>query len=770
MPRRPRNKGVQKNSESESDDDDVYQEDREESTTQSQSPSPAPVSASLSPLPETPPPRRVTRSSTPKVREEVAITLKTPKTPKTLKPPKTPKTPRAIVARALVVKKATAAAQQALSDIDIQSVDDTESETVPQLLKTPTTKKPRPRAKKGAAAGRKEARLEGGEVEPKEDVKSVKKPALKKPEARDKGQGAEDQSEEEEIDAEADAKLVKTLTPMRSRTKPEGSGAASERAMTLATPKKPRATRPKKTVKASASAAPVIASIQDNDDGDGSFVGLPRKVSSLSDSPMDGIETYKFAATVLQTSNTDCEITAMPQQERNGGGRPYCHGYDTVSLSPTVRPETPTRDNTGSTGQGTTRGAHARSMISSILKEEPRSRAGPTVPEDRHQIRSLILDDKSLFSLPVKTEPQVPELLGSRSIISATTTPSAAYLLTPLATIDDVAKTVDRTYGEASRYLLGALNLTRRALEDHAHAIQFHTVAFQVFGQGQLMTESQCQTLFPQEQFADLATRSVLFPSSPLQSPSASAATPPPVTLAPQTQANTSAQDKHLLINVIRNMKRELETALTNVSLQKSSNGSDSHKAQFPDSPLDVELGLRQRFGPTVGICTRPTRLPHHYTATAVINFIGSGMGCRRDESTTQSGTHGQQSDLTPSQQQERRLAMFTLAGSRVQPEYCIQQQYNQQHNREVEMEQLKTTTVVEEARINDEGPGLTRVQLTSSQWSRIQERSTDLYLKAVKSYEDSRRADRIASESHDQFMDASKRWYALTGHAFPYD
>ncbi|KAG0061338.1 hypothetical protein BGZ90_003623 [Linnemannia elongata] len=759
MPRRPRIKDVQKNLESESDDDDVYQEDREESTSQSQSPSPAPVSASLNPLPETPPPRRVTRSSTPKVREEVVITLKTPKMSKTLKPPKTPKTPRAIVTRALVVKKATAAARGDLSDIDIESVDDTESETVPQLLKTPTIKKPRPRAKKGAAAGRREARLEGGEVEPKEDVKSVKKPALKKPEARDKGHGAEDQSKEEEIDAEADAKLVKTLTPKRSRTKPEGSGAASEQAMTLATPKKPRAPRPKKTVKASASAAPVIASIQDNDDGDDSFVGLPRKVSSLSDSPMDGIETYKFAATVLQTSNTDCEITAMPQQERNGGGRPYRHGYDTVSRFPTVRPETSTRDNTGSTGQGTTRGAHARSMISSILKEEPRSRAGPTVPEDQHQIRSLIPDDKSLFSLPVKTEPQVPELLGSRSIISATTTPSAAYLRAPLATIDDVAKTVDRTYGEASRYLLGALNLTRRALEDHAHAIQFHAVAFQVFGQGQLMTESQSQTLFPQEQFADLATRSVLFPSSPLQAPSASAATPPPVTLAPQTQANTSAQDKNLLINVIRNMKRELETALTNVSLptldalQKSSNGSDSHKAQCPDFPLAVELGLRQRFGPTVA---RRKALYEHFQ-------------CRRDESTTQSGTHGQQRDLTPRQQQERRLAMFTLAGSRVQPEYCIQQQYNQQHNREVEMGQLKTTTVVE-ARINDEGPGLTRVQLTSSQWSRIQERSTDLYLKAVKSYEDSRRADRIASESHDQFMDASKNWYALTGHAFPYD
>lgn len=143
----------------------------------------------------------------------------------------------------------------------------------------------------------------------------------------------------------------------------------------------------------------------------------------------------------------------------------------------------------------------------------------------------------------------------------------------------------------------------------------------------------------------------------------------------------------------------------------------------------------------------------------------------RRDEITTQSGAHGQQRDLTPSQQQESRLAMSTLAGSRVQTEYRTQQQHNQQHYHEVEMGHLMTTAVVgEEARIKDEGPGLLQVQLTSSQWSRVKERSTDLYLKAVKSYEDSRSADRIASENHDQFMDASKRWYALTGHAFPYD
>lgn len=274
---------------------------------------------------------------------------------------------------------------------------------------------------------------------------------------------------------------------------------------------------------------------------------------------------------------------------------------------------------TAGTGQYVPRATRVRSVFSPVIKEESRSpeRAGLTVPEDRHQIRSLTLDEKSLSSLPVKTESYMAEPLVSRSITpaldtrmisfqkpsspttasrlvelrldlanvqpwkrataptpsstipsflarinnppSATTTPSAANPLAPPATIDDMAKTVDKSYDEASQCLLGAMKLTRRALEDQADAIQFHTVAFQVFGQGLLMTESQCQTLFPQEQFADLATRSALFPFPPLQAPSVSAATPPLATLAPQAQANTSAQDENLLINVVRNVKRELE-------------------------------------------------------------------------------------------------------------------------------------------------------------------------------------------------------------------
>lgn len=346
MSRRIRNNDVQENSESESDDDDAYQEeDREESTTSTPSqspskspsqspsptlsPSPAPASARPSSLPETPPPRRVTRSSTPKVGKAVATIIKTPKTPRT------------IVTRSRVIKKATEASRGDHPDVDIESVGDAQSEADPQLLTTPKTKKPRPRAKKGAAVGGEKTQPEGGTIESKGDVKSVKKPTSRKPRDKAKGRVAGDQPEEGGVDSEADTKPVKTPTPNRSRAKLEGSKAASERTKTPATPRKLRTPRPKKNVKASAAAAtaPLIASIQDNDDGDRSSVGLPSRVSSPLNSPMDGIETYRSAAAVLQTYNWDCEMMAMPQQERNGGGQPHRHGYNTVSRYPTVLPE-----------------------------------------------------------------------------------------------------------------------------------------------------------------------------------------------------------------------------------------------------------------------------------------------------------------------------------------------------------------------------------------------------------------------------------------------
>ncbi|KAF9141103.1 hypothetical protein BGX30_005483 [Mortierella sp. GBA39] len=883
MPRRICNKNVQENSEAESDNDDIYQEEnRDESTspTLSQSPSQSPSSTpSPSPLPETPPPRRVTRSSTPKVKKAVATTPKTPKTPKT---------PRAIVTRTQVIKKTTAAGRGNHADADMESVGDTESETGPQLLKTPTTKKPRPRAKKGAVTGGGKAYPEG-EVESEGDVKSVTKPAPKKPRARAKGRGAGDQPEE----GESDAKPMKTLTPKRSRVKSEKSKAASEQART---PKKPRAPRPKKIMKASTTVAatlPLIASIQENDDGGGSSVGLPSKVSFPLDSLMDGIETYRSAAAVLKTSNWDCGMMAMPLQERNSGGQPHRHGYGTMSRTPTVLLETPTMDGAGRTGQDTTRATHVRSVFSPIIKEEPHSpeRAGLIVLADQYQRRSLIFDDNNLFPLPVKTEPRVPEPLESRFItsapdtwpttasrlveqtldlstvppwkrvtvptpssstpsslartnnpLSATSMPSAAYLQAPLATIDDVAKTVDKTYDVASQYLLGAMKLTRRALEDQAHAIQFHTVAFQVFGQGLLMTESQCQTLFPQEQFADLATRSVLSLLPSLQVPSASAATPLSTVFAPQAQANTSAQDENLLINVVSNMKGGLESPLAQSGYGSAMPRSCLYSSYIPPSrplsptfpsppstptrsPMTAPIPIQHSVGSTVpwlsssdfaNDSVQPSIFAHdrqgfptttlpprssfssaqasesldapcasvslstmmstenqhsslHALKEARRKALYEHFQRRRDESATQNGTHDQQRDLTPSQQQESRLVMSTLAG---QPECRTQQQqYNQQYNHEVEMGYLKTTAVVgEEARIEDVEPRLMQVQLTSSLWSEVKERSTNLYLRAVKSYEDSRSANRIASESNEQFMEASKRWYALTGHAFPYD
>lgn len=137
----------------------------------------------------------------------------------------------------------------------------------------------------------------------------------------------------------------------------------------------------------------------------------------------------------------------------------------------------------------------------------------------------------------------------------------------------------------------------------------------------------------------------------------------------------------------------------------------------------------------------------------------------RGDENVIQSGAQEQQRDSILSQQQERPLAMCTFATPRVQQE----DYHDIQSNQEVDMGHLKATTeMMEEIRTKKEEAGPIRIQLTLSQWSRIEELSTELFLKAVKSYEDSRDADRVASESHDRFMDARKRWYAVTGHHFP--
>ncbi|KAG0286084.1 hypothetical protein BGZ97_007556 [Linnemannia gamsii] len=139
----------------------------------------------------------------------------------------------------------------------------------------------------------------------------------------------------------------------------------------------------------------------------------------------------------------------------------------------------------------------------------------------------------------------------------------------------------------------------------------------------------------------------------------------------------------------------------------------------------------------------------------------------QRDENGIQSGTQDQQRDSIPSQQQGSPLATSTFATPRVQQEDF----YNKQNNQEVDMRHLKATTEkVEETRAKEEEAGPIRIQVTLSQWSRIKELSTELYLKAVKSYDDSRDADRVASESHDRFMDASKHWYAMTGQHFLFD
>lgn len=333
MTRRLRNKELQENSDSESNDNDgMYQqeEDRDESGSPTPSPglsptpspilSPSPASPSSTPRQETLFLKRVTRSFT-------AATTKTPKTPKAPKTPKNPKileTPsalRTIVTRTRVNKKHTTA-QGFQSEVDIESVGDPD----PNLLKTPTEKKLRPRTKIDAG-GKAQS---DGEVESEGNVKPVKTPTPKKPGAKSKGHGA-GVHPEEGVESEEDTTPVKTPTPKRPRAKFKRSGAARGRVISPVTPKKPRVPHRKKSSKKSVSVmTPTIASIQGSDiDGDGSLVGLPTKVWSPLDSSMDGIES----AAMLPNPNRDCEMMpiAIPQQEHN------CRGaYDALSRSPTV--------------------------------------------------------------------------------------------------------------------------------------------------------------------------------------------------------------------------------------------------------------------------------------------------------------------------------------------------------------------------------------------------------------------------------------------------
>ncbi|KAG0294440.1 hypothetical protein BGZ96_001168 [Linnemannia gamsii] len=821
MTRRLRNRELQENSDSESDDDDVYQqeEDRDESGSQTPSPglsptpssipSPSPASSTSSPPLETFFPKRVTRSFTPKVNKAVATpkVLKTPKTPKNPKILEAPSAPRTIVTRARVNKKQVAARGDQ-AEVDIESVGDPN----PNLLKTPTAKKPRLRTKRGA--GGKAPSDE--EVESKGNVKPVTTPAPKKSGAKAKGHGSGGHPEED-VESEEDIKPVKALTHKRPRTKSHGPGAARGLA------KKTRGLRPKKSSKkyVSNATAPSIASIQGSDiGGDGSPTGLSAKVWSPLDSSMDGIKS----AAMSLNPNRDCEMisTAIPQQERN------CTGvYDVLLRSPTVLLEAPILDKTG---EDTARATDMRSVFS-IIKEERRSPTlfAPGVLVGRRQIGSSAPEDKHMFALPVKAESHVLEPLGSgpiyptdptqlistqtpssslmtppRSAVpkldlrtvqpwkwatvptpmssmpnflarinntSANTTPYTAALDPPEA-IDNVTKIVDKTYDEASQYLLGAMKLTKRAIADQAHAIRFHTVAFEVFRQGLAMTEYQCQILCPQEHFAFLVA-SALLASPPLQVPSAAVATSLSATLTPQAQTLTSTRDESLLINMIKNMKRELEaaivivlvvsiiikTALSNIPLpsidtfQKSDDGPDPATATSwrvgNYCTLAVKLGLCERF-------TRRKVLYEHFQR-------------RRDEKAIQNSAQEQQRDSIPSLQQERPPAMSTFATPRVQQE----DYHDKQSNQEVDMGHSKATTeMMDESRTKEEEEvvvvdetGPMRIQLTLSQWSRIKELSTGLFLKAVKSYEDSRDADRVASDSHDRFMDASKRWYAVAGH-----
>ncbi|KAG0379409.1 hypothetical protein BGX24_000498 [Mortierella sp. AD032] len=209
----------------------------------------------------------------------------------------------------------------------------TESDVDIKLVKTPISKTPRARTKVAGTKGGAKIQMERS-VESGSDIKlTAKTPTPKKPRAKPKGRAIGDSPDGDAVN-DGDNKLVKTPMPKKPRgiKLERGGRSGAGRAKTPTMPRKPIASRSKSTMKMShedpfTTKLPLVSPIHggNTDDAKGSFPeGMPSKASPPRGSPMDGIETDKYVAATamleLMTSNRDCEMMAMPQQERVNTG------------------------------------------------------------------------------------------------------------------------------------------------------------------------------------------------------------------------------------------------------------------------------------------------------------------------------------------------------------------------------------------------------------------------------------------------------------------
>ncbi|KAF9135969.1 hypothetical protein BGW39_009943 [Mortierella sp. 14UC] len=858
MLRQPHDKDQEKQ---ESDSSDKYYRESA-SPSQSRSPSPTPsenpAPASPSSPAKKPPLRRVIRSLTPKPKKPTTVT--TPSTPKTLT------TPRTIVTRARVVKKKEAAAGKVTGkrgEVVQSEVGDIESDFDVKPVITPAPKKPRPRTKGGGGGVGVNVQVKR-DVEPGDDPKPAVKPSTPKSlRAKPKGGVTGDPPDTEAV-TNGDTKLVKTPTPKR----PRGGTGRAKAPTTPRKPCAPRSTMIT-TMAPVAPTAPLFSPIHADDayaaEGTPS-TGPPSKAPFPFDSPMDGVEMEKYVAATtiltLMTPNRDYEMITMPQQERNGRGYRYRHSYDAFERSPTVLPETPTLDEVE---QDTARATDARTLFSPILKTEFHT-PEQAQQSDRHQSRSTDPAVTNPFPLSAKaTELYLPDPFGPRpyshlaetrpivtqppmttsrstglkldlSTLSpwlkatarqptssmptsfgetknpyaattttaiATTTPSAAS--TP-ESIQNLSKTVDAAYYNATSLLARAISLTNNSLKEQADALRYHTVAQQVFHQGLRMIDSQWRVLFPYERIGDQMATSVCFPSPP--SPfRAACASPLSVMLTPKAHGNPGTSTEGSFVDTVKNTP-ETTTRLPD---------QGSVRARSSSSPLLTPVVIPRRDYGEAGPVQPTSRLSttdfenelvqpsifaqnrQSYTATpsplqqqsvqaleplvapcvamsfdTVMSAMDRSSAVKvllraRLNATPENEQHlrhndynqypqGQSQNTTQGQYQQNYLATPCFATLKAPLDDHNQQRQRDQYRQQQEMEGKRKKG----SEVGGAAERMT-IHLSESQWNKVREQSTELYVKAVKSYEVSMEANHASRESHDRYNKLFHYWKGLT-------
>ncbi|KAG0273870.1 hypothetical protein BGZ95_010331 [Linnemannia exigua] len=405
----------------------------------------------------------------------------------------------------------------------------------------------------------------------------------------------------------------------------------------------------------------------------------------------------------------------------------------------------------------------------------------------------------------------MPSFLGetSKSYAAATTT-AIATTTTPLAisppeSVYSLAKTIDAAYIKASSLLTHAMSLTSSSLVEQADAIRYHAVAQHVFEQELRMTESQWRTLFshelvdgkrPAESFqtptrppdqVSAKTRSSLYSSfSPFL---AYSRTPSPTSPSPPSRPSRSSMMTPLITargdigetGPVRPAPWPSSMGFENELTQPSIYAHHRQGDTAPTPPPPLQQPSVQTLEPLVAPCVAMLFDTVISTTTdrssANKAFLPARLDALREneqqlrQSDHNGGPQGQQHGMPQCQHQQDCLTATLFATPKAQLEDNNQQQRDHWQPQEEEMGHLKATAAMT-GKVEQKGKPTSSEevggadwmtsQLSEARWNRVKERSTELYHKAIKSFEISARAHRVSQESHFQYDKLVRRWKVM--------